>query len=581
MARDLVFISYSHDDRDWLQRLHTHLKPYVRSDRFSVWDDTQIPTGGNWREHISAALASARVGVLLVSPNFMDSDFIAEQELPLLLEAANSGDLVIVWVPLSFSAVHTTPIIDIQAAWNPNRPLNSLSESERDGALVEIGMIIEQAFTRSQEMAPPVRVDRVSQSTMVASTASAFRDGLSAAGHRDVGPTVRRPARELTAAEIADGFRKLSSTLLDLRVPADQWIPRPEEEQIRGLLAETQTKCVCLLGGPGSGKTALLAKIGTELRQAGSIVVAIKADLISPDLSSWVRTQLDLDISILDGIVAASALGQVAVVIDQLDALASLADVNPKRLNDLLDLIRQCQDIPNVTVVCSCRELEYRRDTRLNHLNAQSVTLDLPSWEQVSCELQKAGIQEPELWPGSFREVLRTPQHLRVYLDRFRATGQTDVFDTYQQMLDDLWKRRIHSRERRQFVDRLTKYLMDRESLWAPAVLFEDDERIVEELEREDDSSAAESANWFSTPNALGARQGPVVHEIRRIVDRLRAATARCGLCPTNHLVRSAIPSRRGSRKVPAGDRDAYGCRTPAACAALVDRFPGTSGESR
>ena len=265
-------------------------------------------------------------------------------------------------------------------------------------------------------------------------------------------------------------------------------MPRPEEEQLRRLLAEIETRGVCLLGGPGSGKTALLARIAMELSQAGSLVVAIKADLISPEvsLSSWARRQVDLDIELIDGIMAVSSLGKVAVVIDQLDALASLADVKPERLNELVELIRQCRDIPNVTVVCSCRELEYRRDTRLNHLDLESVTLELPSWEQVSCQLKKAGIVEPDLWPGCFREVLRTPQHLHVYLERFRETGQTDVFVTYQQMLDDLWRRRIHTPERRDFVDRLTKDLMDRESLWAPAVLFEDDERIVDEMEREE-----------------------------------------------------------------------------------------------
>ena len=114
------------------------------------------------------------------------------------------------------------------------------------------------------------------------------------------------------------------------------------------------------------------------------------------------------------------------------------------------------------------------------------MTLELPSWEQVSCELKKAGIREPEAWPVSFREVLRTPQHLHVYLRRFRETGQTDVFRTYQQMLDDLWKRKIDTPERKEFVYRLTNNLIDRETLWAPAVMFEDDERIVEQLEREE-----------------------------------------------------------------------------------------------
>jgi hypothetical protein len=122
----------------------------------------------------------------------------------------------------------------------------------------------------------------------------------------------------------------------------------------------------------------------------------------------------------------------------------------------------------------------------LNHLDLESVTLELPSWEQVSCELKKAGIREPDAWPMSFREVLRTPQHLHVYLQRFRETGQTDVFGTYQLMLDDLWKRKIHTPERREFVYRLAEDLRDRESLWAPAVSFEEHERTIDQLESEE-----------------------------------------------------------------------------------------------
>src|SRR5690348_6987674 len=86
--RTKVFISYSHQDKRYLDELRKYLKYYERKGDIEYWDDTKITPGSRWYTGIKKAIETAKIVILLISPDFLASDFIAKNELPILLEDA-------------------------------------------------------------------------------------------------------------------------------------------------------------------------------------------------------------------------------------------------------------------------------------------------------------------------------------------------------------------------------------------------------------------------------------------------------------------------------------------------------------
>lgn len=71
-----IFISYSHKDEAWKDRLVTQLGVLQMQDLLEVWDDRRIGGGDDWLPAIENALNSCNVAILLISANFLTSKFI-------------------------------------------------------------------------------------------------------------------------------------------------------------------------------------------------------------------------------------------------------------------------------------------------------------------------------------------------------------------------------------------------------------------------------------------------------------------------------------------------------------------------
>jgi WD40 repeat protein len=152
-ARTKAFISYSHADKKYLERLSIHLEYYKREWKLDIWSDQRIHPGADWKDEIRVAIASAKVAILLVSADFLASKFIADNELPPLLEAAKRDGLVIFPIILSPCAFEDSRLASYQAINSPSDPLRGMSYSKREATWKKLAKQVAVTL----EPAPPFR----------------------------------------------------------------------------------------------------------------------------------------------------------------------------------------------------------------------------------------------------------------------------------------------------------------------------------------------------------------------------------------------------------------------------------------
>jgi hypothetical protein len=144
-SRNRAFICYSHADQHWLDRLLVHLNPLQRDNVLKPWSDRDIHIGDDWRSEIDTALDSARVAILLVSADFLASEFIQTVELPRLLAAAESGGCRVVPILVAASAFNQTPSISRFQHANPGgRTLGAMPAEEAEQVLADVARMIDE-----------------------------------------------------------------------------------------------------------------------------------------------------------------------------------------------------------------------------------------------------------------------------------------------------------------------------------------------------------------------------------------------------------------------------------------------------
>jgi TIR domain len=147
IQRQSAFICYSRKDTRYLEELQAQLAYHVRAGVIDYWEDTKILPGTQWRDEINNAIQRARIAILLISSDFFASDFIMQDELPLLVSAADEKKLTIYCVILRPSLFNDTEIARFQAINEPSDPLSTLSQSKREKVWVKVAGLVKKSLS--------------------------------------------------------------------------------------------------------------------------------------------------------------------------------------------------------------------------------------------------------------------------------------------------------------------------------------------------------------------------------------------------------------------------------------------------
>jgi len=262
LSRRTVFVSYCHCNKRWLQRLRVHLTPLERQGVLDIWDDTRIHTGDRWHDEIDQAIERAAASILLISADFLASDFINVHELPKLLrraERAGARILPIIVEPCELS-VH--PVLSsFQALNSPRQPLATMSRAEAEQiwvrAATTVGKLFESPMSRAET--PPAKrkasepVSELFEELQAASVACAVLWLLSSS------------AQELSLSELEKRLdlrsRKTAFEALE-RLAAEQWVEKVRRDQVRYRITDEGVRQLRRLAAASDGPVRRLATSG-------------------------------------------------------------------------------------------------------------------------------------------------------------------------------------------------------------------------------------------------------------------------------------------------------------------------------
>jgi hypothetical protein len=133
-----IFFCYAREDEALLNKLKTHLRPLQHQNLIDVWHDRDISAGTEWEKEISQHLNAAQIILLLVSPDFMNSDYCYGIEMKRALERHERDEALVIPIIVRPTYWKTAPLSQLQVLPTDGKPLTDRYWHTLDDAFLNV-----------------------------------------------------------------------------------------------------------------------------------------------------------------------------------------------------------------------------------------------------------------------------------------------------------------------------------------------------------------------------------------------------------------------------------------------------------
>lgn len=397
-----VFYSYAHEDESLREQLEKRLSMLRRQGLISEWHDRQIAAGTEWAKEIDAHLETASVILLLVSSDFLASDYCYDIEMQRALERHARGEARVIPIILRPCEWQQAPFAHLQAL--PHNGKSAAEWNNLDAAFLDITQGIRKALEQRISLPQLSDVQRQNRTQLLKRVQAIWIEGLLEQSLHQAAWMDLHLREQPDALENPWRFQVQELDQAPRDLPADTSIVQVYDEADGELL---------ILGEPGSGKTTLLLQLARTLLDRAEADESLLMPVVF-NLSSWAQKQEPLVLWLVEELKTKyqvpRQVGQHWIeakqVLPLLDGLDEVASTARDACVQAIIAYHDEQSQAGTPVVICCRSEEYQALSL--RLPLQRAVRILPlTQEQIDEYLSTAENQLEEL-----RQALRDDREL-------------------------------------------------------------------------------------------------------------------------------------------------------------------------